>query len=301
MNRLVVAIAHNYDPGCNTANYNVVSPGKAWNVLTVGAYNDQAPALVSAFSRYLNPSTGNEKPEVVAPGEGINGIGMNGVPLANESGTSFAAPHVTGLSLLLMNRDSTMFAWPESLRASIMASADYNIEGSLIVDPSLPDQKDGAGAINAAWADSAAMERRGRDNTCLGSCWGGWSIDRATFPVWSNQYLYFQAQQGQRVRAVIAWDSHPDSNCAPNSCATDELLIDLDLFAECCSGNGYVGPAYTSVSAYNNYEMVEFAAPQTGTYRLRIYKPYDQEPYTSPFPHAYMGVAILKTFALYMP
>ena len=52
---------------------------------------------------YVNPSGDREKPEVVAPGVNITGIGLNG-NLATLSGTSLAAPHVSAVAGLIVDR-----------------------------------------------------------------------------------------------------------------------------------------------------------------------------------------------------
>jgi subtilisin family serine protease len=124
--------------GNNTcdSSFRITSPGRGWNVLTVGTYDDKnnpnwADDTMASFSNYVNPPTsyGNlEKPEVVAPGVSISAIGLNGT-LQIDDGTSFAAPHVSGLAALLIHRSSYLRNWPEALRAIIIASARHNIEG----------------------------------------------------------------------------------------------------------------------------------------------------------------------------
>ena len=43
-----------------------------------------------------------------------------------SSGTSFAAPHVTGAIALMMDRSSTLKAHPELVRAILQATADIS-------------------------------------------------------------------------------------------------------------------------------------------------------------------------------
>lgn len=114
------------------------------------------------WSAWVNPDSPNhdrEKPEVVAPGVGIVGIGLDGqlvTSLDRNSGTSFAAPQVAGLAALLIHRNLSLNIWPEASRAIIMASATHNIDGPTGI-PSGQDLRDGAGGINAALADTVAQ------------------------------------------------------------------------------------------------------------------------------------------------
>lgn len=160
--RLLVAAAGNNDALC-PFDY-VDSPAKGWNVLSVGAYDDHNDSdwsndTMPHWSAWVNPdspSHDREKPEVVAPGVEITGIGLDGQLVTNpdlNSGTSFAAPQVAGLGALLIHRNWSLNTWPEASRAIIMASATHNIDGPTGI-PSGQDLRDGAGAINAALADT---------------------------------------------------------------------------------------------------------------------------------------------------
>jgi subtilisin family serine protease len=76
---MIVAAAGNTNK-CGTY---LCSPAKGWNVISVGAYDDLNNAnwsddTMAASSSYVNPSLDREKPELVAPGVQITGIGQNG-------------------------------------------------------------------------------------------------------------------------------------------------------------------------------------------------------------------------------
>jgi hypothetical protein len=103
----------------NNANANVTAPGDAANVITVGALNNNFTAL-AAFSSF-GTANGLEKPDIVAPGSYIttavqlqeNGSyfgnyflgsdynNADGATTGDISGTSFAAPAVSGAAALI--------------------------------------------------------------------------------------------------------------------------------------------------------------------------------------------------------
>ena len=62
-NEIVIVVAGN-----NNANHGneISSPGKGFNVITVGNYND-ATDTINSSSCYIDPETGINKPEVSAP------------------------------------------------------------------------------------------------------------------------------------------------------------------------------------------------------------------------------------------
>jgi endonuclease G len=79
-------------------------PGTARTVIAVGAVPATFPLRPPAFTSYGPTRDGRSKPEVVAPGVDIIGAdARTGAGCRSDSGTSMAAPHVTGAIALLFS------------------------------------------------------------------------------------------------------------------------------------------------------------------------------------------------------
>ena len=293
------------------------SPAKGYNVIAVGGTDDENNSawgddaiwwdpILQRGSAWKNPKRADgtygdrEKPEVVAAAKGLTLLDENNQPYV-ESGTSYSAPQVAGLAALLADRNADLVDEPEAIRAIIMASAVHNIDGPSGI-PTGQDLKDGAGAIDAAAADTTAA--MGYSDVwqypypaCESPCW--WSNliynnypgHPGNFPPGTYRWYYFKASTGERIRVALAWVSNP---AGPGSNYwQDPLETDLDLvifdpnwqFVE----NGY------SASYDNSYELVDFVASKTGEYKIGVYK----KPGTTEYVN-HIGIAWTKQ-ATYLP
>jgi hypothetical protein len=252
---------------------NVTTPGKAYNVVTVGNVDDKgnvadkggsswADDEMRASSAFINPTTGLEKPEVVAPGTNINTVA------GQNSGTSFAAPQVAGLAALLMQRHATLKTWPSVVKAIIVTSAVHNIEGSKRLS-----NYDGAGSIDAALADQIAQTQGGA-SACNAPCWWNISTSSATPTVGGNLERYFRATQGD------------------SAYANDSLLTNYDLYVIAPNGE-----TKSNTVALSNFEIVDFTAPATGQYTISINRNASGDNNES---GNFLGVAWVK-LATYLP
>ncbi len=99
---------------------------RTYNGLVVGATdaagtaarNDDVMATYSSWRNHTTPNGDRELPEIVAPGSDVSVAG-----LGPDSGTSYAAPAVSGAVAVITERNSALASYPEAQKAIIMASA----------------------------------------------------------------------------------------------------------------------------------------------------------------------------------
>jgi subtilisin family serine protease len=122
------------------------SPGSAAAAITVGATTSgDSPSMASFSSAGPTPISLRLKPDVVAPGTSILSSRPGGWQLS--SGTSMAAPHVSGAVALLLQRHP---GWtPAQVKAALTATARPLSAGDGEVAPT----RAGAGLVDVAAAD----------------------------------------------------------------------------------------------------------------------------------------------------
>lgn len=248
----------------NSGNY-VGSPGKAYNALTVGAIDPNNNTMAS-FSAFRNPTnTHAEKPEVVAPGDELYDPGY--YPESGElAGTSYSTPIVSGYAALMLDMYSFMKYSPALLKSAIMAGATINIEG----DARLSDH-DGVGAINL------------KTNIFNRHEYYQWDVANGQFFDSNEEYsTTVHLVEESRYRIVISWLVTGDG--IENSLEPD---MDLDLFIEY---NGNV--IQPSDSDTNSFEIIDFTAPETDYYTIKIKRVKNNEPTT----RVVLGMTLVSVF-----
>ena len=253
----------------------ILTPALGYNVMTVGNFNHSRDSIlwndnmINTCSSAGDPRSfhgDREKPEVAAPGYELcvpntgNGITCSVL----NSGTSLSAPVVSAQAALISKRNIKFYYWPEVIKAIIMASATNRVGQSYAGangQGSRLSEKAGAGGVMFNNADNIAQ------NT------GRWKYDYLTSDSFDQYDNYFgkyyktwwliNAVQGKKYRVVIVWDTDP-ARTAYNT-TESQPSSDLDLVIM-HSGKRV---AY-SMSYDNTYEIVEFWAPASGTYGIRV-------------------------------
>ncbi len=257
--RLAVSAAGNY---VNFSSWTVGSPGRSWNVLTVGGTDDRGTAALdddgiwyvpgSNGSSYVDPSGtawnahGDfNKPNLSAPAVSVRTA--NGLA---ASGTSVATPIVGGIAAQLIARAPALAIWPEAVRALLMAGA---FQHAHMPDGSRNADHEGVGVPSALWSNRILGSGDGQ--------YGGYQIGATDGSPTVQQQISVQA--GELVRVAASWNSHTSGSS--DLTKSDALLTDFDLQV--------VQPGGKLVGSYtfdNNYEVVEFTAASSGTATIRL-------------------------------
>jgi serine protease AprX len=237
----------------------ISDPGMAYNAIVVGSIYDHDSQsepywnddTLSTFSCY-GETTGGYKPDLTAPGQGINVAGYT-----NYNGTSFAAPHVTGVLAQILGYRYNLAVEHSTLKALCIAgtthktSVDY---GEYLMSPDYSN-KEGAGVIDA----------KGIFTCVSGDAYTHQQLTPSQFPYQRSLNVSTTARP---IRVGLTWMKQYTLNVVsyPDATITERLLSDLDLEVYDPSGN-MVG---SSISAANNVELVEFNPRVTGTYQIRV-------------------------------
>ncbi|MGW0610959.1 S8 family serine peptidase [Streptomyces sp. NPDC002788] len=126
--------------GADYRNISISDPGNAESVITVGSTHRSNPHRhgVSYFSSRGPTGDGRSKPDLVAPGEDIDGP-IPGEGIAAMHGTSQAAAHVSGAAAMLLARHRELLGRPERVKDILCATAtdlarERHFQGHGLVD-----------------------------------------------------------------------------------------------------------------------------------------------------------------------
>jgi hypothetical protein len=232
---------------------NVTSPAKSLNTITLGNYNDSNDSI-NPGSSYKDPDTGNEKPEISAPGTNVCTRGATSGSTICMTGTSQATPHAAAFAADLMSSYGWLKLKPQLVKSFMLAGATDAIAGGI--------EKVGLGGI-----DYYSAYYGGHDFWMQGGNSSYASYDASDIQPNNGTidfYVYLTSGMSQ-VRAVLSWlnrgsftyshryDAHP-------------IGMDLDLAIYDPNGNYVTG----SASWDNPYEVVNFEPSMTGYYVFKI-------------------------------
>lgn len=252
---IVVAAGNSNDE--NEENRKITSPGMAYNVLTVGAIDDNNTTcydddILAAYSCWRE-TTGANKPDLVAPGTNIT------TSAGENSGTSFAAPHVTAVVAQLCQRKPELKLLQDAVKAILTASVSHSEIRHHTMEGVIEDyDKCGAGVVNARSACSTIIESRYESGSFAANTEDGTQV----------MYTFNVTNTNRNVRVSLSWlkcsvfaegEDHTSENLTTGTLANLNLYV-YDSAGEIVCAND-VGI---------NTEIVEFKPTRTGTHRIYV-------------------------------
>ncbi len=257
----------------NGSGYRTIAPpASAKNPILVGAVNVD-DGRMTEFSSWGSVADGRLKPDLVAPGDSYrNGLWSTSVnnDYTSYRGTSAAAPVVTGLTALMLERYRQLYPGhtplPATLKALLINTArDQNMDWGDPARPG-PDYAYGYGEVDGKAAVIAVQDGQFIE-VCLEAGQG------------SNVFTVrvMQVNEGsQKLQVSLAWD---DVAAVPNS-AGPNLVNDLDLVLIDPSGTPHKPwvldpaqpeqPAQRGANHLDNVEQVTVNNPASGTWVIRV-------------------------------
>lgn len=234
-------IAHFHSSGNENGNY-VGSPARAYNVIGVGNYEHVFDVML-AESGFLNPSTGVEKPEIVAPGTGI-------VAAANwaRTGSSISSPMAAGFAANMMSGSAFFRNQPQAIKAYLIAGAHNVYSGPGFVGSN--GSRDGAGRLD--YLDTWFYR--------WGKVWNG--NNESHFNAQNKIVETYTMYSGKRYTIAISWLAN-GSWAYLNSEGLPGLDEPLNMKMKLSvSRAGF--PTWTSYVENNNFQLVDFTVPPGG-------------------------------------
>lgn len=287
------------------------APGAAFNVFSVGRTTrnfDYDYRRVDSDSSYGPTADGRSKPDLVAPGNAITTLSDDWELLSsdaddyrNQSGCSFATPHVTGMlaQQLEYGAANGLSVSPLVLRSTMLNSAEKVFDRTgepwqpnasfpgdddwTITQPL--DKESGAGQIDGA----ALAEQYIAGQFPPGDVPNiGWDLNDIVGESSVEYKLSGDLSAGSRVAATLTWARHVrriDLNGneivdAADAFVATDVLDNLDL---ALLRDGV--PVVTSASLVDNLEHLFWRIEQEGFYTLQVSRRFvedsgDEEPYS---------------------
>lgn len=251
----------------------VSSPGKAYNAITVGNAatkhmnsGKNPPYSMHDTSSYEVASHLTNKPDISAPGYNITFpciIPASGaINLVRKTGTSFAAPLVTGVVAQLHEANASLIGNPTATKAVLLAGADF--EAISATDNEYWDGcfaarvKSGVGFLNAKKAVTIAENRMYQNSTLF--------MNAPSRYVGYSTSVFVDIPANSKIRIVMTYSKPTEI----------DTLEDVEDFAYSTNMDiDLVYQQYTNYDSswtlYNNVEVIECVINTAGRYSIEVY------------------------------
>lgn len=238
-------------------------PAVAKNVVTVGSVVDfvdgtSQPGVVSSSSSRGPCGDGRWKPNVTAPGKWIrSALAGTSNTYADYTGTSMAAPHVTGVIAQLVDGQTTFRYRPAKTAAVLMATATPKDNEVLSTENESHLDIYGTGRVNSQYAYYATAD----------STYSSWSFTKS-----SSGYSFgdFTVPSGTNRMVVVMHYVEPSAS----SGASTALRNNFDLFIDQTpvdTANGNTGEWSAQQSTVDNTEVRTLDNPIAGAWRWKVW------------------------------
>jgi hypothetical protein len=246
---------------------NILTVGNA--ALVPGGYTRPEDVTLSASSSVGPTDDGRIKPDIVAPGIGINSTyNSSNTGYATLSGTSMSSPTIAGSAILLqelfLQKFNNRFAWSSTIKGLIIHTAD---KASTIPGP---DYKNGWGMANIARA--ASVLNNNKNNLVV----------EQNLKNDSTFSIKVVASGKGPLAATICWNDPAGQPVTTNTLddATPKLVNDLDIritqgnktfFPWKLNGLSPLNPATRADNIVDNVEKIEVDSVLLGeTYTITV-------------------------------
>ena len=260
--QLYIASAGNsgLDDDGNVDEETVGEPGSAKTVLAVGNVRPRGFELIGEIwpSSSRGPTADSRlKPNVVAPGRSINSVAAGTTDgYSSKTGTSMAAPHVTGLAATLMHHRSFYRERPWATRARLMAAGLLHDD-----DTNLSERNTyGFGRV------SSYMTHWSRNNP------DGWTYWTSSRFVNDSNYgeREITVQPGtERLAIVMTWDE-PAASAGASSARLWDLELWVDEHSTCAPEDEPSCGDHRKFSLNDNVVWFFWENPPAGTHNVKI-------------------------------
>lgn len=233
-------------PSGNTSQH-VQSPGMGYNVITVGAVDDNY--LLEDFSGYYTGNSYAYKPDVCYIG---------------EEGTSISAPRISGMAASLMSIDSSLITKPTQIKAILASSVEKEVGINL---PSTRNTYPNSGYMTMGAGVPMFQIAQGVLNQTTGGSLSSFFMPAFVYGSYSIEIP--SNFDGSNFVVSLAFDVPVKCNDShtypqpPNSTSYGIPNVDLYLFS---SSGLLIASSVTS----NNVEILKVNEIASGTYELRV-------------------------------
>lgn len=228
----------------------IPSPAMSYNRIAVGCVKDNNTETLSDNTLYTVTNQNYvfaPKPEIYAPGVDIEGAGLT------NSGTSFAAPHVTGMIAQLIESKPSISTNTKLIKALLMVGGHDFDNRNGYTKCTRPISDYCAGMVDAS--NSINCVRNGNYYT------GTLTTDSYSHNITIDSTCDF-------IRIVLTWSEHATTSNHLGNATTLDTMPDLDV--KLYNPSGYI--VASSTTSGNAFELIHYVPSEIGTYRIVVSK-----------------------------